>query len=214
MSVVRQAPIVLWHKRSGNGPSVHDAHWAHTLSRLLEIIRLFCKRALEKRLHSAKETYNFKEPTNRSHPIVRVVSAGRVFCSTQCYFRGRGRLFSPTQQCTSRERGETRLTFRVAKTHRMHCLHRSFSAKYPTMSCSFVENDLQFEASYASAPPCNCRDTWVAKLDSNKDRDTSMDSDVTRSHFPVTFFQLVVTCHIFVTSDSESLFCHIFSTFF
>jgi len=40
-----------------------------TVSRLLEIIGLFCKRALEKKRFSAKETYNFKEPTNRSHPI-------------------------------------------------------------------------------------------------------------------------------------------------
>jgi len=29
----------------------------------------FCKRALQKRLYSAKETHNFKEPTNRSHLI-------------------------------------------------------------------------------------------------------------------------------------------------
>jgi len=41
-----------------------------TISRLLEIIGLFCKRDLLKRLYSAKETYNFTEPTNRSHPIV------------------------------------------------------------------------------------------------------------------------------------------------
>jgi len=41
-----------------------------TISRLLKIIGLFCKRALYKRLYSAKETYHFKEPTNRSHPIV------------------------------------------------------------------------------------------------------------------------------------------------
>jgi len=40
-----------------------------TISRLLKIIGLFCKRALEKRPYSAKETYHFKEPTNRSHPI-------------------------------------------------------------------------------------------------------------------------------------------------
>ena len=40
-----------------------------TISRLLQIIVLFCKRALQKRLYSAKETYHFKEPTNRSHPI-------------------------------------------------------------------------------------------------------------------------------------------------
>jgi len=44
-----------------------------TISRLLKIIGLFCKRALQKRLYSAKETCNFKEPTNRSHPISEYV---------------------------------------------------------------------------------------------------------------------------------------------
>jgi len=43
-----------------------------SVSRLLKIIGLFCKRAPQKRLYSAKETYNFKEPTHGSHPIVRV----------------------------------------------------------------------------------------------------------------------------------------------
>jgi len=33
------------------------------------IIGLFCKRALWKRQYSAKETYNFIDPTKRSHPI-------------------------------------------------------------------------------------------------------------------------------------------------
>jgi len=45
-------------------------HGVATISRLLKSIGLFCKRALEKRLYSATETCNFKEPTNRSHPIV------------------------------------------------------------------------------------------------------------------------------------------------
>jgi len=56
-----------------------------TMSRLIKITGsilqniipfrgLFCKRALLKRLYSAKETYNFKEPTNRSHPIHTFVS--------------------------------------------------------------------------------------------------------------------------------------------
>jgi len=40
-----------------------------TISRLLKIIGLFCKRALQMRRYSAKETYIFKEPTNRRHPI-------------------------------------------------------------------------------------------------------------------------------------------------
>ena len=33
------------------------------------MIGLFCKGARLKRLYSAKETYNFIDPTNRSHPI-------------------------------------------------------------------------------------------------------------------------------------------------
>jgi len=40
-----------------------------TISRLLKILGLFCKRALQKRRYSAKATYDLKEPTNRSHPI-------------------------------------------------------------------------------------------------------------------------------------------------
>jgi len=44
-----------------------------TISRLLKIIGLFCKRALQKRRYSAKETYNSKEPTNRSHPMIDLV---------------------------------------------------------------------------------------------------------------------------------------------
>jgi len=43
-----------------------------TISRLLKIVGLFCKRAYNfkeptNHSHSAKETYNFKEPTNHSH---------------------------------------------------------------------------------------------------------------------------------------------------
>jgi len=49
---------------------VHDFFGVATISRLLKIIRLFCRRALWKRLYCAKETYHFKEPTNHSHPIL------------------------------------------------------------------------------------------------------------------------------------------------
>ena len=41
-----------------------------TISRLPKMIGLFCKRALQKRRYSAKEIYNFKEPTDHSHPII------------------------------------------------------------------------------------------------------------------------------------------------
>ena len=46
-----------------------DTNGMATISRLLKMIGLFCKRALHKRRYFAKETYDFKEPTNRSHPI-------------------------------------------------------------------------------------------------------------------------------------------------
>jgi len=41
-----------------------------TVSWIDNIIGLFCKRALEKRRHSAEETCISIEPTNRSHPVV------------------------------------------------------------------------------------------------------------------------------------------------
>ena len=41
----------------------------------LKITGLFCKRALYKRLYSAKETFNLKEPTNRSHRIRGITHA-------------------------------------------------------------------------------------------------------------------------------------------
>jgi len=40
------------------------------VSRIDKIIGLFCKRALQKRQYSAKETYNFIDPTDRSHAIL------------------------------------------------------------------------------------------------------------------------------------------------
>jgi len=41
-----------------------------TISRLLKIIGVFCNRSSLLQGSFAKETYNFKEPTNRSHPII------------------------------------------------------------------------------------------------------------------------------------------------
>ena len=45
-----------------------------TISRLLKIIGLFCKKDLQMRPIFSKETYNFKQPTNRSHPILNSLS--------------------------------------------------------------------------------------------------------------------------------------------
>jgi len=55
----------------------NQSYGVATISKLLNIIGLFCKRALWKRLYSAKETsaketYNFKAPTHRRRPIIPV----------------------------------------------------------------------------------------------------------------------------------------------
>jgi len=58
--------VCVWERKTET--YVH-AYGVATISRLLKSIGLFCKRALWKRLYSAKETCNCKEPANRSHPI-------------------------------------------------------------------------------------------------------------------------------------------------
>ena len=50
-------------------------HMIYTISKLLKIVGLFCKRALQKRRYFAKETDHFKEPTSCSHPIVHNTSS-------------------------------------------------------------------------------------------------------------------------------------------
>jgi len=50
--------------------SLDMSHYgAAALSNVDQIIGLSCKRALQKSRYSAKETYNFIDPTIRSHPI-------------------------------------------------------------------------------------------------------------------------------------------------
>ena len=49
----------------------HMCYGVATISRLLKIIGLFCRISALLQGSFAKETYNFKEPTNRSHPIPR-----------------------------------------------------------------------------------------------------------------------------------------------
>jgi len=55
---------------------------AASSSRPLNIIGLFCKSDLEKRRYSAKESYDFKEPTNRRHNIPPFVPQHTSLCTT------------------------------------------------------------------------------------------------------------------------------------
>ena len=54
-----------------------------TISRLLKIIGLFCRISSLLLDSFAKETYNFKEPTNRRHPIC--VWLGYCWCGIGIY---------------------------------------------------------------------------------------------------------------------------------
>ena len=57
-----------------------------TISRLLKIISLFCKWALYKKLYSAKETYNFQEPTSRSHHPIGLFNLEISFTKSNATF--------------------------------------------------------------------------------------------------------------------------------
>ena len=59
--------------------SVIHTYGVALVSSIDKIIRLFCKRALENRRYSAKDTYNLIDPTNRSHPI-----PARPNCKCRC----------------------------------------------------------------------------------------------------------------------------------
>jgi len=56
-------------------------HGVSTISRLLKIIGLFCRISSLLYGSFAKETCNFKEPTNRSHPICRVTRCNGLVCT-------------------------------------------------------------------------------------------------------------------------------------
>jgi len=57
------------HDQPFSHPRLLHDYVVATISRLLKVTGFFGKRTLYKRRYSAIETYNFKEPTNRSHLI-------------------------------------------------------------------------------------------------------------------------------------------------
>jgi len=68
-----------------------DSYGVAAISRLLQIIDLFCR--IQTLLYGsfAKESYNFKEPTNRSHPITRIVRIHVEIPSMQTLKRTHGK---------------------------------------------------------------------------------------------------------------------------
>jgi len=65
--IVSETDQILMKSTSENSIDISSV-WVR-VSRLLKVIGLFCKTALQTTLYSAKETYNFKNPFNRSHLI-------------------------------------------------------------------------------------------------------------------------------------------------
>ena len=65
---------------------VITSHGVATISRLLQSIGLFCRISSLLKGSFTKETYNFKEPTNRSYPIpwIRPVIFFRLILSHHC----------------------------------------------------------------------------------------------------------------------------------
>jgi len=64
--------VGFWYKWTG---LVKFSYGVASISRLLKIISLFCRISSLLYGSFAKETYNFKEPTSRSHPIVPPITS-------------------------------------------------------------------------------------------------------------------------------------------
>jgi len=67
--------------------TLNVSYRATTISRLLKIIVLFCRISSLLQGSFAKETYNLKEPTDRSHPIWVFAPLHRTFTQTGLFAR-------------------------------------------------------------------------------------------------------------------------------
>jgi len=108
-----------------------DKYGVATISRLPKNIGLFCKRALEKRLHSAEETYIFKEPTSHSHPIGVQYHTRTLPIGVQYHTRTSVRTYMSTRRCIVR----TLLTRRSTISH-THTLVGAHCATLSAIGCT------------------------------------------------------------------------------
>ena len=79
---VTDADAVCMHIMSINGIIELRKYGVATSSRRFKIIGLFCRISSLLQGSFVKETYNFKEPTNRSHPLGVDQSKRCTVCST------------------------------------------------------------------------------------------------------------------------------------
>ena len=100
-----------------------------SISRLLKITGLFCRTSSLLQGSFAKETYNFKEPTNRSHPIVSASLEAKacflcLFSSPRLASKRKHALASRLQGRAERERERKRERKRENKREKeTHSLH-------------------------------------------------------------------------------------------
>jgi len=102
----------------------YSLYGAGTSRRTLKIIGLSYKRALWKRRYSAKETYNFKQPTNRSHPIARFARGNAITKRLKRAPYQKSSIYTHTYTYTY-------YLHRMAVMHMMPYICRSFFAKEP-----------------------------------------------------------------------------------
>jgi len=115
-----------------------DVSGVATISRLLQITGLFCKRALWNRLYSVKDTSNFKEPTNRSHPISHNFENQRMCVMT------------PFAKLTN---GQKHITGwrRLIGSPKLQIIFHQRATKYRSLLRKMTYKD---KGSYECSPPC------------------------------------------------------------
>jgi len=156
---------------------------AATISRLLKMIGLLCKRALQKSLYSAKETCHFKEPTNCSHPIVPLEKVqdrrsgilGPKLCDSRRQWMSCGlwlhqdlttysRFLESTVCCTAAHCSPIQHT---ATTLQQHCNTISESTKNPLNPC-WHHSDIKWQVFKASGQVSKAKEgamhPWVCAM--------------------------------------------------
>ena len=128
-----------------------------TISRLREIIGLFYKRALYKRRYFAKETYNLKEPSNRSHPMAHDVSLVKFTRETE-WAKSQERQWAMSQQ---RQSYEVATISRLPKNIGLFCKRALQKRLYSATETYMFKEPTNHSHSICHNESCHKRDRAV-----------------------------------------------------